>query len=146
MSQEDWEEKNVLARSTIMLSLSKDAYYNVKGTITSYELWQKLCNLYEQKSPRSQIYWLKKLVELKMKEGTPMSNHVNEFICIYSHLIAQEVNFSQPVEVLFLLITLLENWETSKTTINTSQEAGGLSKAIVTSNLLTWDINRKNND
>ena len=106
MSQEDQEDMDMMTRSTIMLSLSKDVYYNVKGTTTSYELWQKLCNLYEQKSPMSQIYWLKKLVELRMKEGTPMSNHLNEFNSIYSHLIAQEVSFLEPVKVLFLLINL----------------------------------------
>ena len=88
MSQEDWEDMDMMTRSTIMLSLSKDVYYNVNGTTTNYELWQKLSNVYEQKSAASQIYWLWKLVELRMKEGTPMSNHLNEFKSIYNHLIA----------------------------------------------------------
>ena len=56
MSQEDWEDMDMLTRSTIMLSLSKNVYYNVIETTTSYELWQKLCNMYEQKSAASQIY------------------------------------------------------------------------------------------
>ena len=47
MSQEDWEDMKITMRSTIMLSLSKDVYYNVNGTTISYELWQKLSNLYE---------------------------------------------------------------------------------------------------
>ena len=93
MSQEDWEDMDVMTRSTIVLYLSKDVYYNVNGTTTSYELWQKLSNIYEHKSAASQIYWLKKLVELKMKEGTPMLNHLNEFNSIYNHPIAQKVNF-----------------------------------------------------
>ena len=99
---------DALTRSTIMLSLSKIMYYNVNQTNTSYELWQKLCSLYEQKSPVSQIYWLKKLIELKMKEGTPMSNHLNKFNSIYNHLIAQEVNFLESVKVFFLLIILFD--------------------------------------
>ena len=76
-----------------------------------------------------------------MKEGTPMSNHLNEFSSIYNHLIAQEVNFLESMKVLFLLITLPDSWETFRTTINTSQAVGG-----VTSSLLTKEINRKNND
>ena len=38
MPREDWEDMDMMTRSTIMLSLSKDVYYNVKRTITNYEL------------------------------------------------------------------------------------------------------------
>ena len=67
----DWQEMDELARSTIMLTLSKSVYFNVKDMKTSFELWQKLCNLYEKKSVTSQVYWMKQLVDLKMIEGTP---------------------------------------------------------------------------
>ena len=72
-----------------------------------------------------------------MKKGTPMLNHLNELNSIYSPLIAHKVDFLESMKVFFLLITLPNTWETFKTTINTSQAAGGLSKATVTSNLLT---------
>ena len=105
-----------LARSMIMLTLSKSVYFNVK----EYELWRKLCDLYDQKSAASQVYWLKKLVDLKMKEGASMSGHLNEFNTIFSQLSAQEVVFQDSVKALFLLITLLESWETFYTTISNS--------------------------
>ena len=88
MGREDWEDLDELARSTIMLTLSKSVYFNVKDTKTSHELWEKLCDLYEQKSAASQVYWLKQLVDLKMKEATAMSNHLNEFNTIFSNLSA----------------------------------------------------------
>ena len=47
MSPDDWDEMDELARSTIMMTLSKRVYFNVKGMKTNYELWQKLCDLYE---------------------------------------------------------------------------------------------------
>ena len=53
MSQEEWEDVGELTRSTIMLSISKTVYYNVVDTATCYELWQNLCNMYEQKSAAS---------------------------------------------------------------------------------------------
>ena len=86
-TQEDWDDLDELARSTIMLTLSKLMYFNVKNMKTSHELWEKLCGLYEQKSAAAQVYWLKQLVDLKMKEGT-MSNHLNDFNTIYSNLAA----------------------------------------------------------
>ena len=52
-SQEDWDDLDELARSTIMLTLSKLVYFNVKDMKTSHELWEKLCGLYEQKSAAS---------------------------------------------------------------------------------------------
>ena len=48
------------------------------------------------------------------------------------------------MKVLFLLITLLDNWETFKTTISNSNPIGELIEANVTSSLLMEDINWKN--
>ena len=45
--QEDWDDLDELARSTIMLTLSKLVHFNVKDMKTSHELWEKLCGLFE---------------------------------------------------------------------------------------------------
>ena len=88
MDQDDWDEMDKLAKSTIMLSLEKSVHYNVNENQTSYQLWEELCGLFEQKSAASQVYWLKKLVNLRMKEGTSISSHLNEFNSIYGNLVA----------------------------------------------------------
>ncbi|MCO5568160.1 hypothetical protein L7F22_021857 [Adiantum nelumboides] len=87
MDKDEWEELDELACSTIMLTLAESIYFNVAEETTAYGVWQKLCSLYEKQSAASQIYWLKKLVELKMKEGTAMSNHLNEFHIIFGEYI-----------------------------------------------------------
>ena len=46
----DWQDSDELARSTMMLTLSKSVYFNVEEAKMSFEMWQKLCNLYEKKS------------------------------------------------------------------------------------------------
>ena len=108
MDEDEWSEIDELALSTIMLTLAKSVYFNVAEEISAYDAWTKLSGLYETQSAASQVYWLKKLVDLKMKEGTPMSNHLNEFNTIYSQLSAQGVKFDEPVRAMFLLITLQE--------------------------------------
>ena len=85
MSKDDWDEMEKLARSTIMLTLSKSVYFNIKEMKTNFYLWQKLCDLYEHKNATSQVYWLKQF-DLKMKDGKPMSSHLNEFNTIFSQL------------------------------------------------------------
>ncbi|MCO5603608.1 hypothetical protein L7F22_057759 [Adiantum nelumboides] len=88
MDEDEWEELDELACSTIMLTLAECVYFNVAKETTAYGVWQKLCSMYKKQSVVSQIYWLKKLVELKMKEGIVMSNHLNEFHTIFSQLTA----------------------------------------------------------
>ena len=83
---DEWEELDELACSTIMLTLLENVYFNVAEETTAHGVWQKLCDPYEKQSVASQIYWLKKLVDLKMKEGNSMSNHLNEFHTIFSQL------------------------------------------------------------
>ena len=83
MDLEEWAEMDELARSTIMFSMTKTIYYNVNKCVMSYDLWSKPCTIYSQKSVASQIYWLKYLVDLKMKDGVSMSSHLNEFNSIF---------------------------------------------------------------
>ena len=146
MTDDEWEELDELACSTIMLTLAKNVYFNVEEEHTAYGVWQKLCDLYEKQSAASQIYWLKKLVDLKMKEGTTMSNHLNEFHTIFSQLTAQDIKFPDSVKAMFLLITLPDSWDTFRTAISNSTSAEGLTSANVEGSLLTEEVNRKNND
>ena len=84
----DQDKIDELTKSTIVLSLDKSVHYNVNENQASYQLWEELCGLFEQKSAASQVYWLKKLVNLRMKEGTSISSHLNEFNSIYGNLVA----------------------------------------------------------
>ena len=45
LDKDEWSKMDELARSTIMLSMSKTVYYNVNKTVNSYDLWKKLCDL-----------------------------------------------------------------------------------------------------
>ncbi|MCO5590803.1 hypothetical protein L7F22_044778 [Adiantum nelumboides] len=95
MNEDEWNEMDELALSTIILTLAESVYFNIADEVSAYDAWTKLSGLYEKQSAASQVYWLKKLVDLKMKEGTPMSNHLIEFNTIYSQLLAQGVRFKQ---------------------------------------------------
>ena len=72
------------------------------------------------------------LVDLKMKENTAISSNLNDFNSIYINLMAQKVEILELVKVLFLLITLPNNWDTFCTTISNSSLARGLLDVNVT--------------
>ncbi|MCO5557441.1 hypothetical protein L7F22_011005 [Adiantum nelumboides] len=137
MDKDEWEELDELACSIIMLTLAESVYFNVAEETTAYDVWQKLCGMYEKQSAASQIYWLKILVELKMKEGTAMSNHLNEFHTIFSQLTAQEIVFSDSTKAMFLLITLSDSWYTFRTALSNSDAPEGPTSANVEGNFLT---------
>ncbi|MCO5567850.1 hypothetical protein L7F22_038543 [Adiantum nelumboides] len=144
MDADDWLELDELARSTIMLTLHKTVYFNVKDTKGAFGVWQALSNLYEKKSAASQVYWLKKFIDLRMKEFTLMSAHLNEFNTILSQLQAQEVEFKDSVKAMFLLVTLPDSWDTFRTAISNSAPLDGLKCADVESSLLMEEVSRKN--
>ncbi|MCO5570030.1 hypothetical protein L7F22_023744 [Adiantum nelumboides] len=144
MNVDDWIELDELARSAIMLTLHKSVYFNVKDTNGAYGVWSALSKLYEKKSAASQVYWLKKLIDLRMKECTPMSNHLNEFHTIVSQLQSQRVEFDDFVRAMFLLVTLPDSWDTFCTTVSNFATPDGLKCADVESNLLMEEVNRKN--
>ena len=46
MDSKEWAEMDKLAKSTIMLAMTKTVYYNVNKCVMSYDLWSKLCTIY----------------------------------------------------------------------------------------------------
>ncbi|MCO5562163.1 hypothetical protein L7F22_015789 [Adiantum nelumboides] len=77
-----------------------------------------------------------------MKEGTPMSNYVDEFKIIYSQLSAQGVRFDEPVRAMFLLITLPKSVDTFRTALSNSTPPNGLTIAGVEGSLLIEEANK----
>ncbi|MCO5596534.1 hypothetical protein L7F22_050599 [Adiantum nelumboides] len=70
-----------------------------------------------------------------------MSFHLNEFKTILRQLEAQEVEFQDSVKAMFLLVTLLDSWDTFCTAINNL----ALFKCTdVESSLLMEELNHKN--
>ncbi|MCO5610147.1 hypothetical protein L7F22_064382 [Adiantum nelumboides] len=127
-----------------MLTLHKSVYFNVKDTSGAYGVWSALSNLYEKKGAASQVYWLKKLIDSRMKESTPMSNHLNEFHTIVSQLQSQGVEFDDFLRAMFLLVTFPDPWDIFRTTVSNSATPDGLKCANVESSLLMEEVNCKN--
>ena len=105
----------------------------------SYQLWLKLCNLYEQKNSAS----LAKVVGgLKMKDKIAMPSHLNEFNSIFGLINGQGIEFNNSLKALVLLIMLPKSWDTFKMTISNSANKDG-SSTMVESNLLIGRIEYK---
>ncbi|MCO5590505.1 hypothetical protein L7F22_044475 [Adiantum nelumboides] len=135
-----------MCRSTNRLSLPKFVYYNVQDAEGgAYKLWQRICDMYDKHSAASMVYWIKKLLDLRMEEGASMNAHLNEFNITFSQLATQKITFEDNVKLMFLFVTLLESWDTFRTAISNSVPAEKLTSTNVECSLLTEEINRKSN-
>ena len=81
-------------------------------------------------------------MDLRMKDGTPMSTHLSEFNSIFSQLVALQFIIDDEFKATFLLCTLPESWDTFKTTMSKLNVM--LLYADVESSLLMEEMSRQN--
>ncbi|PKA60715.1 Retrovirus-related Pol polyprotein from transposon TNT 1-94 [Apostasia shenzhenica] len=66
-----------------------------------------LCNMYEKPSTSNKVYLMRRLFNLKMTEGSSVTDHINEFNIITKQLSSVNINFDNEVKALILLSSLL---------------------------------------
>ena len=86
---------------------------------------------------------LKKLVNMKLKEGKLMIDHLNAFQSIVNQLAAMKMVIDNEMQASLLLFLLPDNWETFVVTINNYVLNGALSMELVKGNLFNEDTRRK---
>jgi hypothetical protein len=107
MMNEEWEDLDAKALSTICLCLADDVLFNIVGEDTTPGLWRKLESLYMMKSLMNRIYLKRQLYSLRMKEGTKVADHLNTFNTLIVELTSMEVTFEDEYKAITLLCSLL---------------------------------------
>ena len=84
MKGEEWNQVDRKVTTTICQYLAKIVYFNVSGEKMTEGLWKKLHDLYEKNITLIKVFLMKKLYNLKMKEGASIVDYFNEFNIITS--------------------------------------------------------------
>ena len=79
ISDLEWNKMNKKAIVYIRQWIDTSSHYHVANETNVYNLWKKLELVFEQKIVGNKIFLLKKLVNMKLKEGTLMTDHLNAF-------------------------------------------------------------------
>ncbi|KAK2991376.1 hypothetical protein RJ640_023445 [Escallonia rubra] len=122
MDQDDWEELQAKAVSTIRLNLAPKVKYQVLTETSPTALWQKLEKIYMSKSLSNRLYLKKDMYQLRMDEGSDLGDHISEFNRLVSQLSSIDVKLEEEDQAILLLSSLPKSYETLKTTLLIGKE------------------------
>ncbi|KAK6151362.1 hypothetical protein DH2020_013997 [Rehmannia glutinosa] len=135
MSDEDWEDLDLRAASTIRLCLAKNVLANVHGISNAKELWEKLEALYQAKGISNRLYLKEQFHTLWMNEGSKISDHLSTLNGIISELETIGVKIEDEDKALRLILSLPHSYEHMKPILMYGKKA--LIFAEVTGKLLS---------
>ncbi|GKB36402.1 hypothetical protein Tco_0881344, partial [Tanacetum coccineum] len=118
----DWELLDRQALGVVRLYLAKNVAYNIVNEKTTFGLIKALSNMYEKPSTANKVFLIRRLVNLKMKEGGSVTDHVIDFNSVISRLVSVDIKFEDEVQALLLLSSFPDSW--SGTIIAVSSSTG----------------------
>ena len=107
-SKEEIAELEEKAHNLILLSLSDGVLREVAGEETAAGLWKKLESLYMKKSLTNRLFLKQRLYTLRMQEGMPLCDHLDEFNKILMDLKNIDIKIDDEDQALILLCSLPE--------------------------------------
>ena len=120
VTDDEWNELDGRALSEIRLCLADDVLFNIVSEKIAAGFWTKLEKLYMTKSLTNRILLKRKLYNLRMKEGTSITDHLNVFNTLMVQLESIDVKFETEDKAITLLCSLPESWDHFVTSISLS--------------------------
>ncbi|PON68556.1 hypothetical protein PanWU01x14_095270 [Parasponia andersonii] len=114
MSDEEWDDMDERAVTTIRMCLAKNVLANVLGIITAKDLWRKFEELYQAKGVSNRVYLKEQFHTLYMNEGTKISDHLCVLNSIVSELEAIGVKIEDEDKALRFIWSLPPSYEHMK--------------------------------
>jgi hypothetical protein len=111
MIDNEWEELDMKAVSTIRLLLADEVMYDVMEENSTVGIWLNLEKRYMSKSLTNKLYLKQKLYGLKMTEGADLRQYINTFKQIINDMLRIEIKFEDEDKVMMLLTSLPASYE-----------------------------------
>ncbi|RDX94958.1 hypothetical protein CR513_22583, partial [Mucuna pruriens] len=127
----------------IRLFMDDNVYNPIASETHTRTLWEKIESLYASKCGNNKLFLLNSIVSLKFKEGTSLSNHLNELQGIIDQMSRMGIKFEDEILGLLLLNSLPESWETFKVFITNLAPNGVVSLQMVKGSVLNKEMRTK---
>ncbi|KAA8529366.1 hypothetical protein F0562_033835 [Nyssa sinensis] len=143
MDAEKWKRLHRKIIGNIRQWLDDSAFSHVSNETDAHVLWKKLEARYEQKTSTNKAFLIRKLVNMKFKEGGPIADHLNKFQSVVNQLATMKMVIEDELQALLLLSSLPDSWETLVVTVSNSTPNGKLSMGQVSCSLFNEETRRK---
>uniref|UniRef100_A0A2N9H0H2 Integrase catalytic domain-containing protein n=1 Tax=Fagus sylvatica TaxID=28930 RepID=A0A2N9H0H2_FAGSY len=117
MTDDEWEELDMKAVSTIRLLLADEVMYDVMEENSTVGIWLNLEKRYMSKSLTNKLHLKQKLYGLKMTEGADLRQHINTFKQIISDMLRIDIKFEDEDKAMMLLTSLPASYKHLVTTL-----------------------------
>lgn len=117
MTEEDKEDMDEKALTSIQLCLSNEVLREVVHEKTATDLWQKLETLYLTKTLANRLHLKQRLFMLRMSEGTSIKSHVDVFNSILMDLENLDIKVEDEDQALLLLCSLPPSYKHFRETL-----------------------------
>ena len=106
-------------------------------------LWEKLRSSYERKTAQNKSFITRKLVNLKLKKGKSIAEHISEFQDLVNKMVTMKLVIDDELQAILLLSSLPDRLETLAVSLSNSTSNGVLQLAMVKDSLLNEETRRK---
>ena len=89
-TEDEWKKLNRKTIWQIRQWVDQSVFHHVAKEVDAYSLWHKLDSLYEIKTPHNKVFMIRRLVNLKYKDGNSVAKHLNNFLGLLNELSTHE--------------------------------------------------------
>ena len=144
--ESEWKLLNRKAVATIRQYVDVSVLQHVANDTNAYEMWKKLSGLYERKNALNRTSLMRKIVNLKYRDGESMVEHVSTFMGFVNQLAAIKFPLDDAMQAIMLMCTLPESWENLVVTLSTSCKEENLSLLTVKTSILNEEARRRDKE
>ena len=112
MLDADWKKLKKKTLDVIRQWVDISLYNHVAKETNPHTLWNNLENMYETKKEQAKLFLMRKLMNLKLKEGQSISEHLNDFEGMTAQLSITSLFLDDETQACLLLDSLQDSWNT----------------------------------
>ncbi|CAL5440937.1 unnamed protein product [Camellia sinensis] len=119
------------------------AIMDPKCGISSPMHWAEPPGMYQSKTTRNKALIMRRLINLKLKNGVSVAEHTSEFHSLVNQLASIKMELEDEMQALLLLSSLPDSWETLVVSLSNSAPEGKLTMGMVTDALFNEEARKK---
>lgn len=142
-TDDEWKKLNRKAVGYIRQWVDQSVFHHVAKEVDAYLLWLKLESLYERKTAQNKAFMIRRLVNLKYKDGQSVTEHLSNFQGLLNELSTMKLVLDDEVQALLMLSSLPDSWETLVVSLSNSAPNGVMTMGMVKDSMFNEEARRK---